>query len=314
MQLALVTAAYTGIRNDRPASYYLKTINELLEQIKDHKDLIIYVFTNKENNENIVRGSNIILRNDPIDDMVKETWSVDNWLAEVKKMGPKMPVQQKYPETIGIYLSKFAMIRRVAKETKLPILWLDSGHGISQRGHYAALGNRAYIHSKQSAYKPLRVDPDIMVNNCLNLLKNPITMMISGTFPHQLKDGIPEMYIFGVPMKRYMVEFDAHLKGNEHISACVLLIQNEMVEYYFSKIHENWNRLISDGVLGHEENAMVMFYWQHPDAKGLHYNDWFNLLGFKKPIRIPPAILNRKKALKVPVLSGNINCLEFNAY
>ena len=102
-----------------------------------------------------------------------------------------------------------------------------------------------------------------------------------------------EMDIFGVPMKRYMVEFNAHLKNNNHISACILLIRNEMVEYYFSQVKKNWNRLISEGFLGHEENAMVMFYWQHPEVPGLHYNDWFSLLGFKKPIRIPPPIFKK---------------------
>jgi hypothetical protein len=294
MKLALVTAAYTGLRHDRPASYYLGTLNELLTQLSGLQDLEIHVFTNKENNSILVQGPNIIIHNDKIDDMVPKFWPVDNWLQIVKKIGPRMPVQQKYPETIGIYLSKFVMIKKVANETKLPILWLDSGHGISARVHYAANHSPGFSHARnRSAYKPLRINPSHTIENCLNLLdKNPIVMMTSGTFRHDMEPehGYPEMYIFGIPMKRYMVEMDAHLRGNKHISACIMLIRNEYVDYYFSELAKNWKRLIGDNFMGHEENAMSMFYWSHSEALAMSYKDLFYMLGFKKPIKMPAPV------------------------
>jgi len=266
VKIVLISFAYLGIKLHRPDEYYLTPLRDFLERASSNTNIQIYTRPEHVNRLNTILSRGTIIGLEP-ETLMAEIWPEPKALEIYHRLirnnpSRKNSSQAKYLRLIAVWLGKLAAMRRAFLDGADACFWFDAGHWVS-----------VLCHHKVSQYA-------FSLQNEIDF-----TGLTDRLADHSLRYGIMgcerlnSRPSFHMPMS-WMHEYIANqnelkIEGLQFSSGVFLLIHRQYAEKFFDRYSYWWERLISDGKAGTEENAITLVQWEQ-QYKMATYCEWMD--------------------------------------
>jgi len=283
----MVTAAYGGIRPDRPLDYYLRPLTDFARRYRQTgggAELVVHANPVSWSAAGELAWLVDVPVTDEPEDHVGEVWRDAEWRDVYQHLIRLNPThfdsyQAHFPRLIGVYLSKLRLVELAFARGYDIVLWHDAGHWVSHScEHNLARYDPA---SGPERTDGCRLDRAIgqLVSTC------PVVGTLSRT-------GRERFHMPMTWMREHATLVDSSRPDDLLCSlytAVLWSFRRDQFAVFFGQFRAAWEELIEKAHAGIEENAMTIAAWRL-GVPGLRYPDWLRVLHAEPdlPRPLPP--------------------------
>lgn len=271
LRLGMVTAAYGGVRPDRPLDYYLRPLGDFVRRYRQSggtAELIVHANPPSWRAAGeLARMVDVALTDEP-EDHVGAVWGDPEWqetYRDVLRLNPTHcdSYQARFPRLIGVYLCKLRLIDLAFQQGHDIVLWHDAGHWVS---HGCGHDLESYTAD---------VGPDLTdgarFDKILRTMSSSHPVLGSLSRPGRERFHMPLAWM-GEHAARVDPGREANLLRSLY-TAVFWLFRRDQFHAFFDRFKAAWAELIDHGHAGIEENALTIAAWSL-GIPGIPYGGW----------------------------------------
>jgi len=275
-RIAFVTAAYAGIRSDRPIEYYHRPLNDFLGRYRQTGgEALLLIHANEESWSLIPefrKHIDIAIVDEP-EDHVWNIWPDEDWSATYQCLLQSNPThcqsyQARFKRLIAVYLCKLRLVEIAFESNDCDlVLWHDSGHWVSHGAQHDLQRYDDHQGPKEANGRSL--------DRLLRLHADRFPVFGTLSRPNRKRFHMPLAW-----MRRHAVRVrgeETDLLLRSLYTAVLWSFRRDAFPEFIAEFRDAWRSLIEMRQAGIEENALTIAAWRR-SIPGLDYADWRRLL------------------------------------